>query len=215
MRYLFLARFAKEGRTLEAAYNAWSTLTFDPNKDDIEQFVSKVEDLAKKLGYNDDAQVMAVKSILSRDVYCICMTYKKLKDLKTFLIGLFSNPKMREAVTGSASVASDPSVFSIGQYMENNMANPTAADIGKLQQDMNTMQVRFNSSAEFRNRSRKPWKPEVTPPTRRGGLSRGRGGRQFNNGQQNDRSKNNNIGSQNGNNGQRNGNGTFRNRGQG
>ena len=128
MKYLFLVRFAKEGRTLEAAYNAWSTLTFDSNKDDIEQFVSKVEDSAKKLGYNEDAQVMAVKSVLPRDVYGICMTYKKLKDLKTFLIELFSNPKMREAVPGSASVSSDPSVFSIGQHMENNMVNPMAAD---------------------------------------------------------------------------------------
>ena len=82
MKYLFLARFAKEGRTLEVAYNAWSTLTFDPNKDDIEQFVSKVEDSAKKLGYNKDAQVMAVKSVLPRDVYGICMTYKKLTELK-------------------------------------------------------------------------------------------------------------------------------------
>ena len=63
MKYLFLARFVKEGRTLEAAYNTWSTLTFDPNKDNIEQFISKVEDLAKKLGYNEDAQVMAVKSV--------------------------------------------------------------------------------------------------------------------------------------------------------
>ena len=36
MKYLFLARFAKEGRTLEAAYSAWGALTFDPNKDDIE-----------------------------------------------------------------------------------------------------------------------------------------------------------------------------------
>ena len=35
MKYLFLARFAKEGRTLEAAYSAWGALTFDPNKDDI------------------------------------------------------------------------------------------------------------------------------------------------------------------------------------
>ena len=72
MEYLFLARFVKEGRTLEAAVNAWST-TFDPNKDDIEQFESKVEDLATKLGYNKDAQVMAVKSVLPRDVYGICM----------------------------------------------------------------------------------------------------------------------------------------------
>ena len=96
MKYLFLARFAKEGRTLEAAYNAWGALTFDPNKDDIEQFILKVEELAKKLGYNEDAQVMAVKSALPRDVYGICMTYKKLKDLKTFLIELFSNPKCQE-----------------------------------------------------------------------------------------------------------------------
>ena len=50
MKYLFLARFAKEGRTLEAAYSAWGALTFDPNKDDIEQFTLKVEELAKKLG---------------------------------------------------------------------------------------------------------------------------------------------------------------------
>ena len=114
MKYFFLARSAKEDRTLEAAYNAWNTLTFDPNRDDIEQFVSKVEDIAKKLGYNEDVQVMTVKSLLLRDVYGICMTYKKLTELKTYLIELFSNPKMREAVPGSASVSSDPSVFSIG-----------------------------------------------------------------------------------------------------
>ena len=111
MKYLFLARFAKEGRTLEAAYSAWGALTFDPNKDDIEQFILKVKELAKKLGYSEDAQVMAVKSVLPRDVYGICMTYKKLKDLKTFLIELFSNPKMREAVPGTASTTGDPSVF--------------------------------------------------------------------------------------------------------
>ena len=180
MKYLFLARFAKEGRTLEAAYNAWSTLTYDANKDDIEQFVSKVEDLAKKLGYSEDVQVMAVKSIFPRGVYGICMTYKKLKDLKTFLIELFSNPKMREAVPGSASVASDPSVLSIGQHMENNVVNPTTTDVGKILQDMNAMQVRFNklSSADFKSKSsNRPWKPELTPPRRRGGSNRGRGGR--------------------------------------
>ena len=76
------------------------------------------------------------------------------------------------------------------------------------------MLVRFNklSTADPRNRSHKPWKPEVTPPRRRGGFNRGRGGRQFDNMPENDRSKNNDsIGSQNGNNSQRNGNGTLRN----
>ena len=75
---------------------------------------------------------MAVKSVLLRDVYGICMTYKKVKDLNTFLIELFLNPRMREAVPGSASVSSDPSVFSIGQHLENNMVTPTAADMDKI-----------------------------------------------------------------------------------
>ena len=80
--------------------------------------------------------------------------------------------------------------------MGNNVVNPTAADVGKIQQDMNTMQVRFKkiSSADFEGTfSSKPWKPEVTPPRRRGGFNRGRGGRQFDNMQKSDRFKNNDI----------------------
>ena len=218
MKYLFLARFAKEGRSLEAAYSAWGALTFDPNKDDMESFILKVEELAKKLSYNEDAQVMAVKCVLPRDVYGICMTYKRLKELKTFLIELFANPKMREAVPGTASAAGDPSVFSIELDMENNVVSPTAAGVSKIHQDMNALQVRFNkiTSADFRSKSSKPWKPEVTPPRRRGGFNRDRGGRQFDNAQRNDRFKGSESnGSQNGNNGQRNSNGNIRSRGQG
>ena len=218
MKYLFLARFAKEGRTLEAAYSAWGALTFDLNKDDIEQFILKVEELAKKLVYNQDAQVMAVKSVLPRDVYGICMTYKTLKELKAFLIELFSNPKMREAVPGTASTVAGPGVFSIGQHMENNVVNPTAADVSKIHQDMNDLQVRFNKiiSADFRSKSSKPRKPEVTPPKRRGRFNRGRGGRQFDNAQRNDRFKNSESNSnQDRDSGQRNNTVNFRGRGQG
>ena len=216
MKYLFLRRFAKEGRTLEATYSAWGSLTFDPNKDDIEQFIQKVEELAKKLGYNEDAQVMAVKSVLPRDVYGICMTYKTLKELKTFLIDLFANPKMREAVPGTASVSGEPGVFSIGQHVENKVVNPTIADVSKIHQDMNALQVRFNkiSSADFRSKTSKPWTPEVTPSKRRGGFNRGRGGKQYENAYRNDRFKNENDG-QSRDTSQRDNAGNFRNRGQG
>ena len=98
----------------------------------------------------------------------MCMTFacKTLKELKAFLIELFSNPKMREAVPGTASAVADPGVFCIGQHMENNVVSPTAADVSKIHQDMNDLQVRFNkiTSADFRSKSSKPWKPEVTPP---------------------------------------------------
>ena len=125
---------------------------------------------------------------------------------------------MREAIPGIASVTGDPSVFSIGQHMENNVVKPTAADVSKICQDMNSLQVRFNkiTSADFKNKSSKPWKPELTPPGRRGGFNRGREGRQFDSVQRNDRFKSiGNSDSQNWDNGQRNGNGNFRDRGQG
>ena len=192
------------------------SLTFDPNKDDIEQFIQKVEELAKKLGYNEDAQVMAVKSVLPRDVYGICMTYKTLKELKTFLIDLFANPKMREAVPGMASVSGEPGVFSIGQHVENKVVNPTIADVSKICQDMDALQVRFNkiSSADFRSKTSKPWKLEVTPPKRRGGFNRGRGGKQYEDAYRSDRFKNEN-GGQSRDTSQRDNAGNFRNRGQG
>ena len=49
MKYPFLARFAKEGRTLEAAYSAWGALTFDPNKDDIEQIHTESGRIGKEI----------------------------------------------------------------------------------------------------------------------------------------------------------------------
>ena len=116
------------------------------------------------------------------------MTYKKLKELKSFLIDLFSNPKIREAVPGSASVSSDP------WHMESSVVNPRAVDIGKIRQDMNAMQVRFNkmSTVDTRNRANnKPWKPEVTPSRRKDGFNRGRGSRQVDSSQHNDRSESN------------------------
>ena len=100
---------------------------------------------------------------------------------------------MREAVPGTVSAVADPGVFSIGQHTKSNVVSPTAADVSKIHQDMNDLQVRFNkiTSADFRSKSSKSWKPEVSPPRRRGGFNRGRGGRQFDNVQRNDRLKNN------------------------
>ena len=69
------------------------------------------------------------------------------------MIELYANPKMREAVPGTTSAAEDPSLFSIGQHMENNVVGSTAADVSKICQDMNALQVRFNkiTSADFRS----------------------------------------------------------------
>ena len=218
LKQLFLQRFAKEGRTLESAYNAWKTLSFDPAKEDIKQFIAKVRNLARKLGYNKDAQLMAVKNVLPRDVYGICTTQNDLGELEKFLVQLFSNPKMREAVPGPAVVSSEPGVFSIGQHMDNRVVGATSAELDKIRHDMNSMQVRFNNMSATDTRDKlpkKPWKPEVTPLRRRGGSNRGRGRRGSSSSRQDDQRRNGIGNGQNTqNNEQRFKNNGFRSRGQ-
>ena len=69
----FLKRFAKEGRTIHAAFEAWSNLKFDPAKDDVEEFMTNVKNLAATLEFNKEAQIMDIKSNMPRDVMvCLC-----------------------------------------------------------------------------------------------------------------------------------------------
>ena len=218
LKQLFLQRFAKEGRTLESTYDAWKTLSFDPAKEDIEQFIAKVRNLTRKLGYNKDAQLMAVKNVLPRDVYGICMTQNDLGELEKFLVQLFSNPKMREVVPGPAVVSSEPGVFSIGQHVNNRMVGVTSAELDKIRHDLNSIQVRFNNMSATDTRDKlpkKPWKPEVTPPRRRGGSNRGRGRSGFSSSRRDDQRRNSIGNGQNTqNNEQRFKNNGFRSRGQ-
>ena len=98
-KWFFLQRFAKEGQTIESAYEAWRTLNFNPETDDIEDFLSKVKELVKKLGYADSAQIMTIKGCMPRDVYGLCLTKATLEELREFLMDLFSNPRMKQATS--------------------------------------------------------------------------------------------------------------------
>ena len=55
----FLKRFVKGGRTTHAAFEAWRNLKFDPAKDDAEEFMTIVKNLAATLDLNKEAQIMA------------------------------------------------------------------------------------------------------------------------------------------------------------
>ena len=46
IKYQFLQRFVVKGRTTEAMYTAWMQLSFDSSKDDIEEFINEVKNLA-------------------------------------------------------------------------------------------------------------------------------------------------------------------------
>ena len=179
-KWLFIKRFAKEGRMTHAAFEAWKNLKFDPAKDDVEEFMTTIKNLASTLAFNEEAQVMAIKSNMPRDIYGLCMLYDKLDELKKFLIELFENPRMKSAVP-SITAEVETSAFSMGEFVNNDVVSATSEDIGKLKNEISALQfkVRRMMPSDSRNKPNpKPWKLEVTPPRRKGSNFRGRGFRQ-------------------------------------
>ena len=134
-KWLFIKRFAKEGRTTHAAFEAWKNLKFDPAKDDVEEFMTTIKNLASTLAFNEEAQVMAIKSNMPRDVYGLCMQYQKLDELKKFLIELFENPRMKSAMP-SITTEVETSAFSMGEFVNNDVVSATSDDIGKLKNEV-------------------------------------------------------------------------------
>ena len=191
-KWLFIKRFAKEGRTTHAAFEAWRNLKFDPAKDDVEEFMTNIKNLASTLAFNEEAQVMAIKSNMPRDVYGLCMQYDKLDELKKFLIELFENPRMKSAVP-SISAEADTSAFSMGEFVNNDVISATSDDIGKLKSEISALQFKVRRMLpENRNKpTSKPWKPEVTPPRRKNNNFRGKGIRPSDSGRRDNQNQNN------------------------
>ena len=175
-KWQFLKRFAKEGRTTHAAFEARRNLKFDPAKEDVEEFMTNIKNLAATLEFNEEAQIMAIKSNMPRDVYGLYMQYDKLGGLKKFLIELFENLRMKSAIQ-SITATAETSAFSMEEFVNNDVVSATSDDIGKLKNEISALQykVRRMTPADTRSKpNSKPWKPEVTPPRRRGGNFRGK-----------------------------------------
>ena len=122
--------------------------------------MTHVKNLAATLEFSEEAQIMAIKSNMPN------MQYNKLDELKKFLIELFENPRMKSAVP-SITAAAETSAFSMGEFVNNDVVSAPSNDIGKLKNEISTLQnkVRRMTSVDTRSRpNSKPWKPEVTLP---------------------------------------------------
>ena len=141
--------------------------------------MTNIKNLAATLEFSEEAQIMAIKSNMPRDVYGLCMQYDKLGDLKKFLIELFENPRMKSAVP-SITAAAETSAFSMGEFVNNDVVSATLDDISKLKNEISTLQYRVRriTPADTRGKpNSRPWITKVTPPRRRGGNFRGKGGK--------------------------------------
>ena len=158
-------------------YTAWVQFSFDSSEDDIEEFINEVKSLAKRLGFNEQAQVMAIKNHLPLELYHNCLTINNLKDLTDFLVKVYDNPKMKEKLgirdQAAGAARGTTHAFSMRQSMDTHVAD-SSGEIGKLKAEIGELKYRMCVTLESKTRIQK-YKPEITPPRRRGGNFHGGG----------------------------------------
>ena len=178
IKYQFLQRFVVKGQTNEAMYTAWMQLSFDSSKDDLEEFINEVKSLAKRLGYNEQAQVKAIKNHLPLELYHNCLTINNLKDMTDFLVKVYDNPEMkgklaiRDQTTGVAGGMTH--AFSMGQSMDTHVMD-SSSEIGKLKAEIGELKYRMHTATSESKTREQKYKPKITPPRRRGSNFHGGG----------------------------------------
>ena len=193
LKHLFLTCFAIQERTPEALYAEWQNLSYDPAKDDIEDFVRDVKKLAEQLGYGDTAALMAVRGALPLDLQNLTVNMNDLETVKKLLIKIFDNPKMKQNYAKKEPTASTPAVgaFSqttvIGEPHDKGMSY-FLSRIDELGSKVDRLKIRDKKACK------PPYKPQMTPKCGCGGsrrqtnnYSRGRGDRDDYRPQQNSR----------------------------
>ena len=115
MKSMFLARWQLKGRTPQMLYMEWQNLKFDPTKDDIEDFCNDIKNLANRLGYPEDAQVMTIKATLPPLLVTQVINVKTFKEIRDTLITLVENPVIKRVLLTEGTGEKGLMLFSMSQ----------------------------------------------------------------------------------------------------
>ena len=187
MKSMFLARWQLKGRTPQTLYMEWQNLKFDPAKDDIEDFCNDVKNLANRLGYPEDAQVMAIKAMLPPVLVTQVINVKMFKEIRDILITLVENPVIKRVLLTEGTGEKGLTPFSMSQMQwqpENDvgMCDPdtrqmreegaqwTPKSLGKIINKIDSLELKMCKMSTSDDRGREPlYKPQVAPLRCRGG----------------------------------------------
>ena len=153
----FLARWLMKARTPDALYAEWQSLSFDPAKDDIEEFMTDIKNIASQLNYPDAAQVVAIKWVLPIKIYNTCLNINALNDLKDFLTKVFDNPRIKNRYAAANDCESSGTALSMVKNVDIQSLGATA-EMGKLISKIDSIELSLHT---LNNKG--PYKPRVSP----------------------------------------------------
>ena len=184
MKSMFLARWQLKGRTPQTLYMEWQNLKFDPAKDDVEDFCNDVKNLATRLGYPEDAQVMAIKATLPPVLVTQVINVKTFKEIRDTLITLVENPVIKRVLLTEGTGEKGLAPFSQMQWQPENDVGMSDAktrqireegwrtpkSLGKIINKIDSLEMKMRKMSISDEKGKEPpYKPQVVPARHRGG----------------------------------------------
>ena len=163
----FSRYFSTQGRSIKHLHDSWRKMSFNPDTDDIEEFIRDAQECAKQLEYDDHVIINMIKSVMPREIYGTLYYMEDLAEVINFCKDYFSkNP--RDQKDESSSVP-DKGATALTPFSKiTSSGQPLDFQQSLTQLTENLYKLDFNQ---------KPYKPTLYPQGR--GRGRGRGNGRF------------------------------------
>ena len=156
----FSRYYSTQGRGMKNLHDAWRKLSFNPETDDVEEFLRDAQECAKQLRHDDTAVINMLKGAMPKEIYAALFSMENLRDIIKFIKEYYSkNPAERKA----------------RQEQEAGNVSPFKTIKEDPKPDLTTTLAQLTERLNKMDFSQKPYKPTIYPPGR--GRGRGRGGR--------------------------------------
>ena len=154
MKQEFSKHFSTQGKSMLNLHERWRRFTFDPTKDDIEEFLRNVQECAKQLKYDDAITLNTIKACMPKAIYGSLKERKTLASTITFLKELYAQPLEDTPKEDTAQVSGSPF-----NKIKQNTPDQLEGTLNKL------------SDALYKLDIARPYKPYIAPRERGRGQS--------------------------------------------
>ena len=174
LKECFRQQYSKFGSSREQYFHMWRSFHYDENKDTIDSYILKVNQVASLLNYGEPEILELFKNTLPNKLYWILFPINNLREAVDTAKRVLNKEKLDKQLTGQAS--------NISPFMKMRDDTHSGQKMLKKPQDLETeTSMMYNMSLQ-QGKTGKPFKPQVYQ-------KRGRGQRQS---YDRDRSRNNN-----------------------
>ena len=161
----FSRYFSTQGRNIKHLHERWRSFSFDPNNDDIEEYIRDVKEAVKQLGHGGDAVVNLLKATIPTELYGTLYGHNNLPLLCTMLKDIYAKKPQPAATSSTVTTPGAAAPFTLirppTQMLHKAMEELSLED--KINHIMETL---YHTDLEGKP-VKKPFKPFITQPRRR------------------------------------------------